>query len=91
MIRKTAMVILYLPQQKNTCSMSATKTLETTIDNSNENIFKKTTDKFYKEIVMKNLAKFIGKHQCQSLFFSKVASLRPATLLKRDSRKDVFL
>ena len=91
MIRKTAMVILYLSRQRNTCSMSATKTLETTKDNSNENIFKKTTDKFYKEIVMKNLAKFIGKHQCQSLFFSKVASLRPATLLKRDSRKDVFL
>ena len=56
MIRKTAMVILYLPRQKNTCSMSATKTLEITEDNSNENIFKKTTDKFYKEIVMKNLA-----------------------------------
>ena len=40
----------------------ATKTLEITEDNSNENIFKKTTDKFYTEIVMKNLAKFIRKH-----------------------------
>ena len=41
MIRKTAMLILYLPQQPNTCSKSATKTLETTEDNSNENLFKK--------------------------------------------------
>ena len=38
MIRRTAMVILYLPQQTNTCFKSATKTLE---DNSTENIFKK--------------------------------------------------
>ena len=36
------------------------------------------------------LAKFIGKHLCQTLFFNKVASLRPATLLKRDSGKGVF-
>ena len=31
----------------------------------------------------KNFAKFAGKHQCQSLFFSKVAGLRCATLLKK--------
>ena len=35
------------------------------------------------EGVLRNFAKFTGKHQCQSLFFSKVASLRPATLLKK--------
>ena len=29
-----------------------------------------------------NLAKFTRKHLCQSLFFSKVTDLRPATLLK---------
>ena len=29
--------------------------------------------------------KFTGKHLCQSLFFNKVAGLRPATLLKRNS------
>ena len=35
--------------------------------------------------VLKNFAKFIGKHLCQSLFFNKIAglSLRPATLLKK--------
>ena len=32
---------------------------------------------------LKNLAKFIGKHLSQSLFFNKVASLRLATLLKK--------
>ena len=33
--------------------------------------------------VLRNFAKFTGKHLCQSLFFNKVAGLRPATLLKR--------
>ena len=30
-----------------------------------------------------NFAKFTGKHLCQSLFFNKVAGLRPAILLKK--------
>ena len=33
--------------------------------------------------VLKNLAKFIGKHLCQGLLFNKVTGLRPATLLKK--------
>ena len=33
-----------------------------------------------KKDVLRNFAKFIGKHLCQSLFFIKVAGLRPATL-----------
>ena len=33
--------------------------------------------------VLKNFAKFTGKPLCQSLFFNKVAGLRPATLLKK--------
>ena len=33
--------------------------------------------------VLRNFLKFTGKHQCQSLFFNKVASLRPATLFKK--------
>ena len=40
--------------------------------------------------VLRNFTKFSGKHLCQSLFFDKVASLRPATLLKRDSGTGVF-
>ena len=33
--------------------------------------------------ILKNFAKFTGKHLCQSLFFNKVTGLRPATLLKK--------
>ena len=33
--------------------------------------------------VLKNFAKFTGKHLCQSLLFNKVAGLRPATLLNK--------
>ena len=35
-----------------------------------------------KEVVLRNFAKFTGKHLCQSFFFNKHAGLRPATLLK---------
>ena len=53
MIRRTEMVILYLPQQINTCSKSATKILEIREDNSNENLFKnQRPDVFYKESVL---------------------------------------
>ena len=38
---------------------------------------------FCKKGVLRNLAKFTGKHLCQSLFFNKVAGLRPAILLKK--------
>ena len=34
------------------------------------------------EVFLDISTKFIGKHLCQSLFFNKVAGLRPATLLK---------
>ena len=36
-----------------------------------------------KKGALRNFAKFTGKHLCQSLFFNKVAGLRPATLLKK--------
>ena len=39
------------------------------------------TEVFCKKGVLRNLAKFTGKHLCQILFFNKVAGL-PATLLK---------
>ena len=38
---------------------------------------------FCKKGVLRNFAKFIGKHLCQNLFFDKVAGLRPETLLKK--------
>ena len=46
---------------------------------------------FCKKGILRNFAKFPGKHLCQSLFFNKVAGLRPATLFKRDSGTGVFL
>ena len=38
---------------------------------------------FYKKVVLRHFAKFTGTHLCQSLFFNKVAGLRPATLLNK--------
>ena len=35
--------------------------------------------------VLRNFAKFTGKHLCQNLIFNKVAGLRPATLLKKET------
>ena len=43
-----------------------------------------------KKCVLRNFAKFTGKHLCQSLFFNKVAGLRPATLLKKETLAQVF-
>ena len=37
---------------------------------------------FCEKGVLRNFSKFTGNHLCQSLFFNKVAGLRPATLLK---------
>ena len=36
-----------------------------------------------KKGVLRNFRKFTGIHLCQSLFVNKLASLRPATLLKK--------
>ena len=35
--------------------------------------------------ILRNFAKFTGKHLCQSLFFNKVIGLWPAASLKKDS------
>ena len=40
--------------------------------------------------VLKAFTNFRGNHPCQSLFFDKIAGLRPATVLKRDSDAGVF-
>ena len=44
---------------------------------------------FCKKGVLRNFTKFTGKHMCQSLFFNKVAGLRPATLLKKKTLAQV--
>ena len=38
---------------------------------------------FFRKGGLRNFAKFTEKHMCYSLFFNKVAGLRPATLLKK--------
>ena len=43
-----------------------------------------------KKGVLRNFRKFTGKHLCQSLFFNKVAGLRLATLLKKETLAQVF-
>ena len=45
---------------------------------------------FCKKVILKNLAKSKGKHLHPSLFFKKVACLRSATSLIRDSDTCVF-
>ena len=42
---------------------------------------------FWKKGVLRNFTKMTGKHLCQSLFFNKVAGLRPANLLKETLTK----
>ena len=43
-----------------------------------------------KKNVLKNFAKFIGKHVSQSILFNEVAGLRPATLLKKETLAQIF-
>ena len=43
---------------------------------------KQPPEVFCKKGVLRNFAKFTGKHLCQILFFNKVAGLRPETLFK---------
>ena len=38
---------------------------------------------FCTKSVLKNFAKFTGKHLCQGLFCNKIANFRPATLLRK--------
>ena len=43
---------------------------------------KQPPEVFLRKGVLRNFAKFTGKHLCQSLFFNKLAGVGPATLLK---------
>ena len=46
-------------------------------------IVESATREVYKKCVPKYFVKFTGKQLCHSLFFNKVAGLRPETLLKK--------
>ena len=47
-----------------------------------ERLSKQLSQLLYKKSVFKIFAKFARRHLCQSLFFNKVAGLKPSTLLK---------
>ena len=49
-----------------------------------------TAGVLWKKMFLKISLIFTGKHLCQSLFFNKVAGLRPATLLKKRLRHRCF-
>ena len=53
---------------------------------------KQPPEVFCQKGVLKNFAKFTGKHQCQSLFFNKVAGLRPkaCNFIKKEAPALVF-
>ena len=40
--------------------------------------------------VLRNFTKLTGKHLYQSLFFNKVAGLRPTTFIKKETTAQVF-
>ena len=44
---------------------------------------------FCRKGILRNFAKFTGKHLCQNLFFNKVASLR-LSLIKKETLAQVF-
>ena len=52
---------------------------------------KQSSEEFCKKGVLKNLANFTEKHLCWRRFFDKVASLQPASFLKRDPNSSAFL
>ena len=45
---------------------------------------------FCKKNLLKNFAKFTGKNMPGSLFFNKLADMKPATLLKKEALTQVF-
>ena len=45
---------------------------------------------FHEKDVLKNFAKFTGKHLCRSFFFNKIAGLRPVNLLNEELRNRCF-
>ena len=46
---------------------------------------------FYKKGVLRNFAKFTGKHLRESLYFNKVAGLRSANVYLQGSKRPIFL
>ena len=45
---------------------------------------------FWKKGVLRNFAKFTGKHLCQSLFFNNVAGLKACNFIEKENLAQVF-
>ena len=73
--------------------MTDTHTLKSNKVKSNEMLFYRSScpELFCKKGILRNFAKFTEKHGGQSLFFNKIAALRPATLLKKRLCHSCFL
>ena len=75
-------------QAKGICTASIRK-LDKLFSESQEALLsvfhhqKQPTEVLCKKRCSEKFRKFTGKHLCKSLFFNKVACLKPATLLKR--------
>ena len=83
---------LRTPILKNICEQLLLKSFSKTVSMSKSLYFitvysdrSSCSDVFCKKGVLRNFAKFTGKHVCQGLFFIKLqaSSLKPATLLKK--------
>ena len=46
-----------------------------------DDLQKQPPEMIYQKVILKNVAKFTGKHLYQSFYFNKIAGLRPTTLL----------
>ena len=55
-----------------------------------QTIFNEMNEVFCEKDVLRNFAKFIRKHLCQSLFFNKAAGLRSLTFLKKETLAQIF-
>ena len=62
-----------------TCNTISTQTMPHPCRSSGPDMF------FKKGVLFLNFAKFTGKHLCQISVFNKVAVLRPATLMKKET------
>ena len=83
--------LIWIHLQSNTCCILFSKILSTCyfcwklklMSNHLRQIRSSHPEVFCKTGVLRNFANFTGKHLCQNLFFNKVASLRPPTLLRK--------
>ena len=85
--KKNMTVLVYLTSASLECySQSKDAIIKTKLARNRSSCL----EVFWKENILKNLAKLTNNHLCRSLFFKKVARLRIAVLLKRRFSTAVF-